>query len=469
MGSFPDFTMKTIPNIPALSVSALLWTLGLTDATAQSHRVLAHFPTLDGAAGVVQIDPARGVAYLGGNFTSVGGQPRSRLAAIDLASGAVLPWNPAPDNSVSDLLVADGVVFVAGAFVTIDGTMRRGIAAFDAATGALMPWNANSNHAVRRMERAGSRLFVSGQFTQIGGKSRAGLASLALANASADDWDPAPDDSVWALHSDGDAVYVGGEFTSIGGKSRQHAAMLHPVTGEATNWNPAPDAAIWAIRTYGDRVLLAGEFSMLGATPRKALGAVDKILGVALPWNPLVTTPAPGANYVVSLELVGSHLLFGGAFKSVGGSPRTHLADVNLETGAVRPLSPVPNETLYRVRCHGATVFAVGSFSQVDGFQKQGFVAIDYGSLRPTVRIAGTAVRRTRKSRVAVRGAAACTSGPLASVRLKVGPSSLKALPGKSVWKTTVRLKRGLNTIEARSHAKSGLVSLPSKIRVRRR
>ncbi|GIW09481.1 MAG: hypothetical protein KatS3mg061_0538 [Dehalococcoidia bacterium] len=32
--------------------------------------------------------------YVGGGFTSVGGQTRNRLAALDAATGNVTSWNP---------------------------------------------------------------------------------------------------------------------------------------------------------------------------------------------------------------------------------------------------------------------------------------------------------------------------------------------------------------------------------------
>jgi hypothetical protein len=70
-----------------------------------------------------------GTVYAGGQFTSIGGQPRSRIAALDAASGSAIGWNPNADGAVRALAVTGGVVYAGGEFTTIGGNSQAYIAA----------------------------------------------------------------------------------------------------------------------------------------------------------------------------------------------------------------------------------------------------------------------------------------------------------------------------------------------------
>ena len=76
--------------------------------------------------------------YVGGFFTSVGGQDRASLAEIDVSTGSVTSWNPGvsgSSGSVSELAVTPSAVYISGAFTTAGGAARRGLAAIDRTTG----------------------------------------------------------------------------------------------------------------------------------------------------------------------------------------------------------------------------------------------------------------------------------------------------------------------------------------------
>ena len=78
---------------------------------------------------------ANGTLYLGGTFTSVNGQPRNGLAALDAATGALTSWAPAIGGSVRMIAVAQGRVAVGGGFASAGGIARRHLAALDLTTG----------------------------------------------------------------------------------------------------------------------------------------------------------------------------------------------------------------------------------------------------------------------------------------------------------------------------------------------
>jgi len=72
-----------------------------------------------------------GTVYVGGPFTSIGGQARSRIAALDTATGSATAWNPDASDDVLALAVSGSTVYAGGSFTTIAGLPRRGLAVFE--------------------------------------------------------------------------------------------------------------------------------------------------------------------------------------------------------------------------------------------------------------------------------------------------------------------------------------------------
>jgi hypothetical protein len=59
---------------------------------------------------------ADGKVYLFGRFTTVSGQSRNTLAAVDAVTGQLTPWNPRFEGFVSSLAVSGSTVYL-GAFL----------------------------------------------------------------------------------------------------------------------------------------------------------------------------------------------------------------------------------------------------------------------------------------------------------------------------------------------------------------
>src|SRR5947208_1478657 len=65
--------------------------------------------------------------YVGGTFTSVGGEHRENLAAVEVGSGRATAWNPGAGNLVRALLVVRDKVYVGGVFPSVGGRPRRNL------------------------------------------------------------------------------------------------------------------------------------------------------------------------------------------------------------------------------------------------------------------------------------------------------------------------------------------------------
>jgi hypothetical protein len=81
--------------------------------------------------------------YVGGYFTSMGGQPRNHLAAVDAVTGTATSWNPRPKasnpdlgtyGSVATMTLAGPELYVGGSFSDIAHLPHSYLAGVTAAT-----------------------------------------------------------------------------------------------------------------------------------------------------------------------------------------------------------------------------------------------------------------------------------------------------------------------------------------------
>jgi hypothetical protein len=128
--------------------------------------------------------------YVVGDFTSIDSQPRSRIAALDAITGQVGSWNPnAMSNDsfgVGSVAVAGTTVYVAGTFTTLGGQPRVGLAALDATTALATSWNPGPAQSVSCLELSGGTVYVGGNFTSLLGSPHSSIAGIYDGTVSVD-------------------------------------------------------------------------------------------------------------------------------------------------------------------------------------------------------------------------------------------------------------------------------------------
>ena len=129
-------------------------------------------------------------AYLAGRFATVNGSSRAFLAAMDLDTGAVLPFNASPDADVQSVRVANGRLLVAGQFRRIGGARRRGLAELDSITGRALAWNPDAPGGASLDVGRDGTIFVAPSGT-ISGRSRGRLAAFSASTGTWLPWRPA--------------------------------------------------------------------------------------------------------------------------------------------------------------------------------------------------------------------------------------------------------------------------------------
>lgn len=336
-------------------------------------------PWNPGTNGVVRaLTQVGGTIYLGGDFTTVSGQARNRIAAVDTAIGTPSAWNPNANNSVRTIVVNGSDVLVGGLFTSIGGDSRNRIAALSASTGLATTWDPNANSSVFALAVAGSRVYVAGQFTAIGGQSRNRIAALDIGSGAAVAWNPNANNQVLALSVDGGTVYAGGLFTTVGGQSRSRIAALSTTTGLATSWNPNASSTVQSLALVGSTLYAGGDFLSIGGQARSRVAALSVATGLATPWDP----SAFGTVLVVGLD--GPYVFVGGLFNSVGGQHRDNLAAFDTVTGQVTGWDPDANNMVLALAVKQGTVYVGGSFTALGGQARAGLAAVDTATGTPT-------------------------------------------------------------------------------------
>ncbi len=188
-----------------------------------------------------------GNIYVGGYFTSIGGQTRYGIAKLSTTGtgAADATWNPSADASVLALAVSGTAVYAGGGFTSIGNQPRVGLARLSSTgVGFADPaWNPNADASVSAVLVNGLCVYAGGSFANIGGCARAGLAKLStLGSGGADDgWVADCNGEVSTLVSTGTGLYLGGAFTQVAGQLRAGvAALTYPAPQLLAPSTPAP-------------------------------------------------------------------------------------------------------------------------------------------------------------------------------------------------------------------------------------
>lgn len=281
---------------------------------------------------------ADGAVYVSGDFTSLGGQPRSGLAKIQAGGVGLADPSWSADiggNAYALALGEDQQLYVGGEFSEIGGVQQRHLAKVSTTSGEVSSlWSPNPDQPVHVLQFGeDNALFAGGVFHTIGGQARNYLAKIAGDGAGSADplWNPSPNATVLALAADETGgIYVGGDFDQVGSGSYLGLVKLS-ASGVGT---PSPD---WA-ETFnsndgfgrvgalafepGGTLYVGGSFNQVAGYPLNSLARFSSHTGQPdLAWT-------PNPNNDVSSMLVGDSgiVYVGGWFDEIGDLPRSGLA-----------------------------------------------------------------------------------------------------------------------------------------------
>ncbi len=292
---------------------------------------------------------ADGGIIIGGDFSTVGGQSRQRLARLNEDGTLDENFNPGISGGSSPYLhcmalQADGKLLIGGTFTSVGGTGRSRIARLNPDGTLDAAFNPGANGTVRTVAiQADGKIVAGGQFGTFAGGTRAYIARVGADGVLDADFDPVMNSYVncLALQKDGKIV-VGGEFNLVGTVARNFAARLNADGDMETAFNPAPNAPVrcLAVQTDG-KIYIGGDFQSLGTTARNRLARLGPD---GVPDATFI--PSAGSTvHSVTLQADGK-VVVGGNFTSFGGQTRNRV--VRLENDSATDSLTIP--TVSRVQ-----------------------------------------------------------------------------------------------------------------------
>lgn len=313
--------------------------------------------------------------YVGGDFSAIGGQNLSRLARISTAGAgaADAAWAPQPDNNIEAIAVdPNGDVYVGGFFSTIGGQSRSRIAKVSGSGAGLADasWNPGPVVRVYALAANATSVYVGGDFGSIGGQTRLRLAKLSTGGTGAADpaWDPGANQRIRAIVIDpGGWLYVGGDFTILGGQPTNYLAKLTSsgIATVDTTWNPSPNNVVLSLALDpAGRLCAGGVFGVVGG---------QLAMGIARVTSTGSVVSAPFAQVQGQVNAIargpdGSHYV-GGAFGRADLYVRRNILKLRndgtidpnwspaVSGGAVKSITVAPD----------GSVFAAGGFQSAGG------------------------------------------------------------------------------------------------------
>lgn len=343
---------------------------GLAACSITTGAVLPWNPQMDYAPDQLLATPE--AIYFCGGFEQVQGEERRGLAAVDPIDGTVLPWNANITSSVPTvkaMTMDNDALYFTGLFTEVDGVWHPYCAAVDLTTGALLPFNPESPGSL-----ANTIAVVDGNVI-VGRMNEKPLMVYNASTGALVDWAPMAfgASTVNAVASQGGAFIVGGEFACIGAQDRDRYAAMDGATGALLQGFPelAGNSSVMCMKVVGDTLFMGGNFSILADVWHQNLVAIHIPTRTVLDW---------GVSFngrVDDIDVDDGVVYVAGSFTTAGDQPRGRGAALSLATGELMPWDPVSSHTISSLAAKDGIVYASGPFSNIGGQARERFAALD--------------------------------------------------------------------------------------------
>jgi uncharacterized delta-60 repeat protein len=267
--------------------------------------------------------------------SNVFGSVTSAVAALSVNLATPDPFNPGASSYVGSVAVqADRKILVGGDFTTLGGQPRSYLGRLNPDGTLESTFNPGANDYVSSLVvQADRKILVGGNFTTLGGQPRNRVGRLNADGTLDSTFTPVASDAVYSLAVQADGkVLVGGSFTALGGQPRNYLGRLNADGTLDPTFNLGaggdyPSVASLAVQADG-KILVGGYFTALGEQPRNSIGRLNADGTLDDTFNPRVNSY--GDVYSLTVQADGK-ILVGGSFYTLGGQPRNSLGRLNAD------------------------------------------------------------------------------------------------------------------------------------------
>ena len=252
----------------------------------------------------------------------------------------------------------------------------------------------NANGTVRVVVvQPDGKILIGGDFTALSPNGGAAVTRNRIARLNPDGtldtaFNPNADDVVYSIVVQGNGkILVGGNFRSIGGQTRHYIARLDATTGLADLFDPNASGYVATIAVQADgKILVGGNFSFFipnGGTvgfTRNHVARLDATTGVPDSFDPDPHDPINSEPFSIAVQADGKILVIG-AFTSIGGQTRRHIARLDATTGLADSFDPNANGQVHSIVVQAdGKILAGGLFSgpnSIGGQTRNGIARLD--------------------------------------------------------------------------------------------
>ncbi len=236
--------------------------------------------------------------YVGGDFTTAGGVPASRIARWDGTT-----WHALGDGvngNVRAIAVKGSDVYVGGEFTTAGGITVNYIAKWDGTNWTAL--GSGMEYWVYSLAFSGDDLYVGGIFTSAGGVSANKIAKY---NTVTNTWSALGAGVDWygggaanAIAVRGKNVYVGGLFATAGGASANNIAVWNDSSATWSTLGSGVNNEVHVLQFDADgKLYVGGKFTFAGGKSSAYIGIYDAS-SAGPPTAPQPTIPSNDSNCI---------------------------------------------------------------------------------------------------------------------------------------------------------------------------
>ncbi|MGV3610854.1 MAG: T9SS type A sorting domain-containing protein [Fluviicola sp.] len=336
------------------------------------------FPQTNGTVYASVPDGSGGV-FIGGSFSMVGDSVRRNLAHINI-NGEVMPLGVGTNSTVYTLLLKDDILYFGGLFSVVNTDSIQNVAAYNLASNTLENLNLDfsiSFSYVRSLKIHGDSLFIGGYFPSINSLPMAHLGLVNLQNYSLIPWYHSINEEVSTMDIRGNELFIGGWFDSVQGQSRNHLASLMLSSLTLTSFQPNVNGIVRKLLVDDSTLYFGGVFTTVDSSPRTRIASININSGALTSWDPLLN------DEVQDIYINDSVILISGGFTSCEGTQSNNIARFDKQTGNHIPWLLTLNNDVYTISPLNQSYFLGGSFVYVDSYYQNYLAGINLNNNLP--------------------------------------------------------------------------------------
>lgn len=267
-----------------------------------------------------------------GNFDDINGVTRNNIVRLNNNGTLDNTFNVgsgANDQVWTAVIQPDGKVVIGGHFTSYNGTTRRRVARINT-DGSLDAFNPNCNDDVAWIEmQPDGKFIIVGDFTTVSGVGRNRVARVNADGTLDNSFDPGSgaNDVVYSvkIQSDGKIV-IGGSFTSFNGTTVNRVVRLNTDGSIDNTFNAGSGANARITMLEIDnhqKVYLGGDFSQVNGITRNNIARLNSNGSLDNTYT-LTSGGVNNTTWIMKAE-PGGRLNIGGSFTNALGTSRDHL------------------------------------------------------------------------------------------------------------------------------------------------